>query len=123
MNQLRDIEKILRAFDKVLEPIYLNMEASEAEDLHIAIAKKTLELFKEVGEQKSKELEGKYIELAEYTQHDRECILSNWEAGRPTKDGYEAKYRGKWYQTRPVDKTPKCECGLNNLLAILTKER
>lgn len=31
--------RILRGLDKVLEPVYLNMEAGEAESLHVSIAK------------------------------------------------------------------------------------
>lgn len=56
--------------------------------------------------------------LANYTTHDQDCILSFWSAGRPTENGgYEACIKGKWYEQRPVDKTPKCECGLNEAFA------
>jgi hypothetical protein len=54
-----------------------------------------------------------YHELESYIEHSRDCILSWYEAGRPTEDGgYEQKIKGKWYQSRPVDETPKCDCGL-----------
>lgn len=56
-------------------------------------------------------------ELVEYLQHEDRCILSHWFAGEPTKDGgYRSMYAGKWYQTKPVDETPKCNCGLDELL-------
>ena len=62
-------------------------------------------------------------EFAPYAQHDSSCVLSEWSAGRPAKDGgYEAKIGGKWYQTRPKDKTPKCECGLGGILDKLRKK-
>jgi hypothetical protein len=50
----------------------------------------------------------------EFTTHESDCILSFWEAGAPTPDGgYRTKYAGKWYQSRPTDETPKCNCGLD----------
>jgi len=55
--------------------------------------------------------------LREYGHHDKRCILSRWEAGRYTSDGgYEMKYAGKWYQSRPKNEIPKCTCGLTNLI-------
>lgn len=46
--------------------------------------------------------------------HETDCILSLQEAGEPTPDGgYRVKYAGKWYQTQPIDETPKCNCGLD----------
>ena len=61
--------------------------------------------------------------LLPYVCHDDDCILAMASAGRPTKDGgYEVKYSGKWYQTRPVDETPKCNCGLNKAVAIIKKK-
>ena len=61
-------------------------------------------------------------DLADYTQHERDCILSQWSAGENTADGgYRMKFRDKWYESRPVDKTPKCECGLAELLSTLKK--
>lgn len=58
--------------------------------------------------------------LNEFLEHSTDCILSWCEAGRPTKDGYEQKYRGVWYQSRPIDNTPKCDCGLAELLTEQT---
>lgn len=59
-------------------------------------------------------------ELEQYVHHDIQCIRDQWSAGRPTKDGgYEQKFAGKWYQARPVDKTPKCDCGLDDILSQL----
>ena len=56
--------------------------------------------------------------LADYGQHDSECVLSRFEQGRPTSDGgYECCYAGKWYETKPVDRTPACECGLSAALS------
>ena len=55
--------------------------------------------------------------LAQYAQHERNCIIDQLEAGRPTKKGgYEQLFRGKWYQSSPINKTPKCECGLVDIL-------
>ncbi len=52
--------------------------------------------------------------LAEFGQHDEDCILSGYSQGRPTPDGgYETMYRGKWYRT-----APKCECGFHDALDI-----
>lgn len=56
--------------------------------------------------------------LENYGNHLDDCVLTYWEAGEPTKDGgYRTMYEGKWYQTRPVDETPKCECGFDGALA------
>jgi len=56
--------------------------------------------------------------LEEHGEHDRQCILSRWEAGRPTDTGgYEMCYAGKWYETRPTYSVPPCECGLDNVFA------
>lgn len=39
------------------------------------------------------------------------------QGGGPTEDGgYRQKYKGKWYQSKPVDETPKCDCGLDDLM-------
>ena len=55
--------------------------------------------------------------LSPYTEHRERCILAQFEAGRPTKSGgYKQKYDGHWYQTSPVDETPKCDCGLDEIL-------
>lgn len=58
--------------------------------------------------------------VEEWLGHSELCILNWYEAGRPTKDGgYEHKYRGKWYQAKPIDETPKCNCGLSEKLKNL----
>ena len=55
--------------------------------------------------------------LESYGRHDNDCILSRCSQGRPTASGgYESRYKGVWYETRPVDKTPPCECGLDAAL-------
>lgn len=55
--------------------------------------------------------------LEEYLEHTRDCNCSQFSAGRPTEDGgYEQKFAGKWYRTRPIDETPKCNCGLDAAL-------
>lgn len=55
--------------------------------------------------------------VEEYATHEPHCILNRWEAGEPTPDGgYRSKYAGKWYQSKPVDETPKCNCGLDSAL-------
>jgi len=55
-----------------------------------------------------------------YAFHDRDCILARQTAGRATEDGgYEVRYRDKWYQVRPVDESPDCECGFHAALEAL----
>ena len=58
-------------------------------------------------------------EVIEYTIHENDCILSQMEAGKPTEDGYQLKYAGKWY---PVTEKPKCQCGLDDLITRIRKE-
>jgi len=58
--------------------------------------------------------------LLDYVTHTDRCILSFWEAGEPTQDGgYRMKFAGKWYQSRPIDETPKCNCGLDEIMKWL----
>lgn len=58
--------------------------------------------------------------LSDYAAHDNSCIRSDCSAGEPLPDGgYQRKYRGKWYRVSPVDETPKCECGLDDILKRL----
>jgi hypothetical protein len=58
--------------------------------------------------------------LEEWGCHAQVCVLALWEAGEPTEGGgYRSKFAGKWYQTRPVDETPKCDCGFEEALAQL----
>lgn len=67
--------------------------------------------------QRIADLEAKIEALADYCQHDPGCPRVRFEAGQPTENGgYEVKIAGKWYQLRPVDETPKCDCGLDELL-------
>lgn len=56
-------------------------------------------------------------ELRSYVSHMTECIRSRWQAGEPTADGgYRTMFAGKWYQSKPVNEEPKCDCGLDYLL-------
>lgn len=58
----------------------------------------------------------RFKRLEDYLEHTRSCILSFQEAGEPTPEGgYRQKFKGQWYQSRPVDETPKCDCGLKDL--------
>ena len=60
--------------------------------------------------------------LADYGEHTRECARAYFEAGEPTPDGgYRQLIRGVWYETKPVDRTPKCDCGLGAALASAEK--
>ena len=54
------------------------------------------------------------IEKAEeWLEHHRDCIRSYCSAGEPTPDGgYRQKFNDVWYQAKPIDETPKCDCGL-----------
>ena len=59
--------------------------------------------------------------VREYVDHADTCIRSHYNAGRPTADGgYEVQYGDKWYQSRPIDQTPKCQCGLDEALTLLS---
>lgn len=56
--------------------------------------------------------------MEEHVVHRQSCIRTLWEAGEPTAGGgYRTMYAGKWYQTSPVDELPKCECGVDEILA------
>ena len=51
-----------------------------------------------------------------YGVHERDCILSQYQQGRPTPSGgYEMMYQNTWYEVRPTNKTPACQCGLDTL--------
>lgn len=61
--------------------------------------------------------------VALYLDHEVGCILNSRCAGEPTPDGgYREKYGDKWYQTRPIDETPKCDCGLDELYQVWRKK-
>ena len=60
--------------------------------------------------------------LADHLEHSSDCIRSFQEAGEPTPDGgYRTKYKGKWYDSRPVNKEPKCDCGADEIFAEYRK--
>jgi hypothetical protein len=62
--------------------------------------------------------------LLEYVEHAPRCITSRLEEGEPTPDGgYRQKIAGKWYQARPVDERPKCDCGLYEAFAAHTSPK
>lgn len=55
--------------------------------------------------------------IEEYLEHRYDCIRAGFTAGKPTASGgYEQKFGGKWYQSSPIDKTPKCGCGLSDIV-------
>lgn len=55
--------------------------------------------------------------LDEYGNHTDACAIGYFQAGEPTPDGgYRQMISGKWYQTKPIDETPKCDCGLKAAL-------
>lgn len=59
-----------------------------------------------------------------YLEHDRDCIRSQFNGGRPTGDGgYEQKFGKTWYRVKPVDESPKCDCGLQEALDRVEAER
>lgn len=61
--------------------------------------------------------------LDEYGRHMDRCVLGRWEGGEPIEGGgYRTKYAGKWYQSRPVDETPKCNCGFEEALKPFMRE-
>lgn len=69
-------------------------------------------------EDENKRLTLEVERLREYVAHTNDCILSFLEAGEPTKDGgYRTKYKGVWYQSKPINEEPKCDCGLEEALS------
>lgn len=58
--------------------------------------------------------------LETYGVHHDRCIRAQYREGRPTPTGgYECLYgyrNEKWYQAKPVDETPDCECGFAEAL-------
>ena len=53
-------------------------------------------------------------DMNDFIAHDALCIRNRYSQGRPTYDGgYECMYDDKWYRSRPIDETPKCNCGLD----------
>lgn len=56
--------------------------------------------------------------VTEFADHEQKCIRHRYEAGEPTPEGgYRVKYAGKWYQAKPIDESPKCDCGFGDALA------
>lgn len=56
--------------------------------------------------------------LTDLGEHSRECARGRFEGGRPTEGGgYEQRFAGKWYESRPEDRTPQCDCGLDAALS------
>lgn len=123
---INDIEDFIQdlltlAHTEGIEEGFKKSEAINKEMVsRVEISSEMLKKAKQEGIDEGKKLA---IEVSEYCQHQRGCILDRFEAGRPTKDGYEQKFDGKWYQVRPKDETPKCDCGLSSLISSLqTKE-
>jgi len=62
-------------------------------------------------------------DLGEYGEHDRSCVRATYCAGRPTESGgYEQQFGKVWYESRPVDRTPPCDCGLAAALSRPTSQ-
>ena len=56
--------------------------------------------------------------LEDFGEHASGCVRARFDGGRPTADGgYEMCFAGKWYETKPADRTPACACGLSAALA------
>ena len=54
------------------------------------------------------------------SEHDIGCARMSFQGGRPTASGgYEMKYGNTWYESGPVDRTPECDCGLDEAVAII----
>lgn len=55
--------------------------------------------------------------LEEFGTHGETCIRNYWKQGRPTEGGgYEALYGSVWYEQRPTNRTPKCNCGFEDAI-------
>ena len=60
----------------------------------------------------------------DYVSHENRCVLNDCSAGEPTPGGgYRQKFGDKWYQAKPVDETPKCDCGLAEAMRPFTEEK
>lgn len=62
-------------------------------------------------------------EILPYIEHQKSCVRLTFHAGRLTVDGYEQQFGNKWYEATPIDRTPKCDCGLDKLLTTLTTNK
>lgn len=57
--------------------------------------------------------------LGERGEHHWSCNRADFRGGRPREDGgYEFNYGGTWYESLPVDRTPKCDCEMGATLAL-----
>ncbi len=82
--------------------------------------KRLMDALAEANERVNKAMEA----LDDYGQHTDRCIRSFWHAGEPTANGgYREKFGDKWYQSRPIDETPKCNCGFGEALSLINAER
>jgi hypothetical protein len=83
-----------------------------------SIINKFSELLKEGEVERSKDRDTLMEKISGYLEHKPECIRSQFTAGEPTSDGgYRQKFGDKWYEAKPIDKTPKCDCGLDEILS------
>lgn len=93
------------------------------ESAHVNIYEEGVPLFKWLRSTLTSTIERTRETLDEYIQHKPECIRSRFSEGRPTEDGgYEQKFGGKWYEVKPIDKSPVCDCGLDTAIATLKQE-
>lgn len=108
IQTLRDLESELSALKKEYDNLLVILAVARDE-----YGKSETELMQELSASR------KCVEaLRDYVIHDSSCILSQQCAGEPTADGgYRMKYGEKWYQTKPIDETPKCQCGLDETLS------
>ena len=60
--------------------------------------------------------------LADYGEHDKDCLLAQQKAGRPTEDGgYEMLY-GYGKEEQWLREAPPCSCGLGKALLLIPEE-
>lgn len=86
-----DRERILRAFDDVLLPLYVNYEAGIAERQHVAIAEKTLSLLSTARTEAKREVLMSVIDYSgEITKRNVNRLLSELQV-RATLDEKESK--------------------------------
>ena len=133
MKQHKDTTaKAMERLDKLIDLFLKDRYFNEAWEEQYSKLRSDLKLFlsnvlsterTKSREEYKKEVEKLLEELSDYAEHEPQCIRSQFSAGRPTKSGgYEQKFAGKWYKTRPVDKTPKCDCGLSDIFARLPSQ-
>lgn len=120
----RELQRHLEVFDNQFKKEKIAFKKPAARKMIETSGEHLITMFDSLIKKVREEERQKYEKALEYVSHETDCIRSQNSAGQPTPDGgYEQKFAGKWYQTRPVDKSPKCNCGLDDILSQLKYEK